>query len=192
MAVAKYGRDGATTRHIADIAGISIGSLYEYFGNKEDIYEAMVGRFVQEVVAMLEPRVPELARMELRALVVELLYHFKELMERNDGLYLQCARYAVQFDAQKHLGPIEKLLLDLFTQYVLNNAETMRVRDITTMIYVIVNGGVFTMIRYLSSPSANLSFDHLAAGLSNMVAGYVAEEQRQFGIYDATHQQKEE
>ncbi|MEY2838869.1 MAG: hypothetical protein RJB60_1168, partial [Pseudomonadota bacterium] len=39
MAVAEHGLAGTTTRHIATLAGISVGSLYEYFTNKEEVYE---------------------------------------------------------------------------------------------------------------------------------------------------------
>ncbi|WP_457795115.1 TetR/AcrR family transcriptional regulator, partial [Acinetobacter baumannii] len=31
IAVALHGPSGTTTRHIAEIAGVSVGSLYEYF-----------------------------------------------------------------------------------------------------------------------------------------------------------------
>lgn len=41
IAVALHGPSGTTTRHIAEIAGVSVGSLYEYFKNKEEIYDAM-------------------------------------------------------------------------------------------------------------------------------------------------------
>ena len=37
IAVALHGPSGTTTRHIAEIAGVSVGSLYEYFKNKEEI-----------------------------------------------------------------------------------------------------------------------------------------------------------
>ena len=53
ICVAERGANDTTTRQIADKAGISVGSLYEYFSNKEQIYAAMNQRFVDEVVAMI-------------------------------------------------------------------------------------------------------------------------------------------
>ena len=53
IAVATNGTSG-TTRHIADIAGVSVGSLYEYFKNKEEIYDAMAKSFVKEVLDMVK------------------------------------------------------------------------------------------------------------------------------------------
>ena len=35
IAVALHGPSGTTTRHIAEIAGVSVGSLYEYFKTKK-------------------------------------------------------------------------------------------------------------------------------------------------------------
>jgi len=56
IAVAANGTSGTTTRHIADIAGVSVGSLYEYFKNKEEIYDAMAKSFVKEVLDMVKER----------------------------------------------------------------------------------------------------------------------------------------
>ncbi|MFX7882979.1 TetR/AcrR family transcriptional regulator, partial [Acinetobacter baumannii] len=53
IAVALHGPSGTTTRHIAEIAGVSVGSLYEYFKNKEEIYDAMNGTVAK--LAMRQP-----------------------------------------------------------------------------------------------------------------------------------------
>ncbi|MGB1221107.1 MAG: TetR/AcrR family transcriptional regulator, partial [Alcanivoracaceae bacterium] len=54
ICLARGGYEGTTTRHIADVAGISVGTLYEYFSNKQEIYEAMYQRVVEDVVAFIE------------------------------------------------------------------------------------------------------------------------------------------
>ena len=182
IAIARHGRDGATTRHIADIAGVSVGTLYEYFSNKEEVFAAMLESFVQELVGVLEPRIPDLVRMEIKDVIVDLMYQFKELMERDDGLYLKCAPYTVQVDPKVQLKPLETLLMDIFMQYVIHNPENMQIRDLSTMSYIMMNGAVFTIIRYLIKPPSNISFEQLAAGLGNMVAGYVAEERREQAV----------
>jgi AcrR family transcriptional regulator len=46
---AETGYDGATTNAIAAQAGISPGSLYQFFRNKEAIAEALAGRFLAEM-----------------------------------------------------------------------------------------------------------------------------------------------
>jgi AcrR family transcriptional regulator len=45
------GFDGATTNRIADAAGISPGSLYQYFPDKEAIIAEVVDRYADQIVA---------------------------------------------------------------------------------------------------------------------------------------------
>ena len=83
LSLSEHGVQGTTTRHIADLAGVSVGSLYEYFANKEEVFEAMHHHMVAEVVAMVEPMTPALVRMEIRDLIKELLFGFRDLLEKN-------------------------------------------------------------------------------------------------------------
>jgi AcrR family transcriptional regulator len=53
LSIAEHGLSGTTTRHIAEISGVSVGSLYEYFDNKEAIFKAMSQYFVDEVLVMI-------------------------------------------------------------------------------------------------------------------------------------------
>ncbi len=44
----KQGFDGLTTNAVADAAGVSIGSLYQDFPNKEALVAALVERHIEE------------------------------------------------------------------------------------------------------------------------------------------------
>jgi len=45
---------GVTTNHIAEVAGVSIGSVYQYFPDKRAIFEAIHGRHVEQIDRMVE------------------------------------------------------------------------------------------------------------------------------------------
>src|SRR6516164_8568554 len=45
----KEGYDRASTNRIAEVAGVSIGSLYQYFPSKEALVAAVIDRHTQEV-----------------------------------------------------------------------------------------------------------------------------------------------
>lgn len=69
---AKYGYTGATMAQIAKQAGLSTGNLYRYFGNKEALFEDMLGAdFVHEFERLLDLRVAALARTDLANLSPE-------------------------------------------------------------------------------------------------------------------------
>jgi AcrR family transcriptional regulator len=45
----KEGYEHASTNHIAEVAGVSIGSLYQYFPSKEALVAAVIDRHAQEI-----------------------------------------------------------------------------------------------------------------------------------------------
>lgn len=178
ICVAERGAADTTTRHIADRAGISVGSLYEYFANKEQIYAAMNQRFVDEVVAMIQPRMGELARISIQDMVRTLLEGFRELLSRNDDRYLKSVRSAIRMDSKVSYGPVNQILGELVMQHLLHHPENLAIRRIPTMTYIFINGGIFALIRHLSDPNPPISFDELVDGLAVMVGHYVAQERQ--------------
>ncbi len=50
----KHGYDRTTTNHVAEKAGVSIGSLYEYFPNKEALVATLVSAHVNELVERVD------------------------------------------------------------------------------------------------------------------------------------------
>ena len=67
------GYEGATTGRIAERAGVSIGSLYQYFPNKEALVAALIEGHANEIVRVIEAALddPALATVAdgIRALI---------------------------------------------------------------------------------------------------------------------------
>jgi AcrR family transcriptional regulator len=56
----KIGNAGITTKKIADLAGISIGSLYQYFPNKESILTSVMDSVMNAELKKFETKVQEI------------------------------------------------------------------------------------------------------------------------------------
>lgn len=55
--ILKHGREEAlTTRRVAEIAGASVGSLYQYFPNRDAIVRALIDSHVREMLARLDEK----------------------------------------------------------------------------------------------------------------------------------------
>jgi AcrR family transcriptional regulator len=61
----KRGYDGLTTNAVAIAAGVSIGSLYQYFPNKEALVAGLIGRHGDEMVAAVEKELARVATLPI-------------------------------------------------------------------------------------------------------------------------------
>jgi len=176
IALSQRGPADTTTRHIAEIAGVGVGSLYEYFENKQAIFNAMSQRFISDTAAMIKPLTPTLVQMPIDEAIRTLLNQFRSFLEQDDGRYLKCVRYAMAVDFELHLDPLYKVLNNVIMRYLMEHPETLRVSRIPAITYIGINGGIFAVIRHLSDPDPRVSFDEMADGLASMIGHDIAAE----------------
>ena len=79
LVVKRHGAGYVTTNRIAEVAGVSIGSLYQYFPDKRSIFSALQERHVDDVRNVLERYVGAHASSSFSRLVVELVEELVDL-----------------------------------------------------------------------------------------------------------------
>jgi AcrR family transcriptional regulator len=109
----------ATTNRIAQRAGVSIGSLYQYFPNKESILSSLLGQHIQEGYDLISKELSKLmkegkiTRDTLRRLVETMI----TLHERNPSLHrvlfeqVQLSRFRAEYARNEELAVSNLLLL---------------------------------------------------------------------------------
>lgn len=65
----KHGVEGVTTNRIAEVAGVSIGSVYQYFPDKRAIFAALHDRHVEQIGRVIERTLVDHASSSLEAFV---------------------------------------------------------------------------------------------------------------------------
>lgn len=68
---ARGGLEEVTTNQIAELAGVSIGSLYQYFPSKQAILGELIDRHSQQTIALLTAKLEELAHRPVREVLRE-------------------------------------------------------------------------------------------------------------------------
>ena len=69
--LADLGPAGATTNRIAERAGVSVGSVYQYFANKKALYKALGDRFTAGLRRTAMEMAPRMARLPIDQLLPE-------------------------------------------------------------------------------------------------------------------------
>mgnify|MGYP000589678228 CR=1 FL=1 len=108
LVIAEEGLESATTVRIAERAGVSVGSLYQYFDRKEDIYEAVLDRVAQQLEVLVAEEMRRLPNGEISSFVRELLNRVWAFLEADDGRYLSILRYWVQLDGMYLISKLEQ------------------------------------------------------------------------------------
>ena len=83
----RHGPDGVTTNRISEVAGFGIGSLYQYFPNKQAIYGALHERHVDEVRAAIARALVENASRSLEDFACTLVEELVDVQAADPKLH---------------------------------------------------------------------------------------------------------
>lgn len=97
------GYEATTTNAIAARAGIPIGSVYQFFPNKEAILHAVAGRYRREFAAFFDPQLtPEVLELPIGELTRRLIAAMVEF----GGAHLGYTRIVLQGHSQPQLAAV--------------------------------------------------------------------------------------
>ncbi len=168
--IAEEGLAAATTARIAEVAGVSIGSLYQYFGDKEQLYAALLERMTAELVMLVDQHSRQLDSQPLRDWVAGLLDAVWMGLEADQGLYLRVLRHWPQLDVLPGMDILEQKLLSVLSLYAAQRPAPQAAAHLPARLYLLVNSVLFTLVRYISHPSPLVSREALIEAFSELVA----------------------
>lgn len=176
ICIKNNGMDETTTKKIADVAGVSVGSVYEYFKNKDDIYQAMVQVFVDENIAMLKDAMPDVMHLSFADMLRELLYRYRDILQANDGRYIHLLKLIGSIETEAFVGQAESVLMDMIMKYAMHHPEYLKISNLLTVCYVGINGAIFSVIRYLNQPTTHIHFDTMVDVIVAMIDNHIQAE----------------
>jgi len=110
----RHGISGLTTNRIAEVAGVSIGTLYQYFPNREAIVAALYERYIAQYAPILPSVLTDQESTPLDVLVDQLVAATLDVYERQPPIHRHL--YQLRTSSEMH-GPISKHL-DAITAFV--------------------------------------------------------------------------
>ena len=178
VCVSNYGLAATTTQKISEISGVSMGSIYEYFSNKEAIFEAMRHHFMNDVMKLIQFNVQDISNKTIHEVIRDILGTIKRVLEHKNGVYMKWFKESVDVDgsmqSQAHLDQARVIFTQITLNYMMAHPELMIIKNMNVMIYIFVNAGIFTVMRFLTEPvTPHFSFDELVDGLGDMVNGFI-------------------
>lgn len=171
--IAERGLADTTTNHVAARAGVSVGSLYQYFASKQALIDALINQQQADLATAVDTQMRALIDADLHSLIRNLLDTVFRFFEARQGLYLELARNWYLPSTLRGVDLLERFVTEAFRLYLLRHHASLRIENLPLALFVTFNSTVFTGIRYLSRPQTHLQREEVIDALSQMVAGYL-------------------
>lgn len=173
------GYAGATTNHIAERAGVSIGSLYQYFPNKEAILATLATRHIEIagnllVSLMAGLNLPETDLAELLRLFIQSTL---ELHTGNPRLnYVILSEAVWSAEAMEQVHELEDQFIDQLA-LTLDTHRQVSVKNSRHAAYILVHTIKNLAHEFVIHPPAGMSEEAFVEEMVELVGGYLRHEQ---------------
>jgi AcrR family transcriptional regulator len=126
----REGYDRASTNRIAATAGVSVGSLYQYFPNKEALVAALVARHNREMFQLLRDALKEVASLDLATAVRELVRASVDAHLVDSALHRVFAEQVPRMGQLAKIEALQREGFQLVRAYLEGHRHEIAVRDL--------------------------------------------------------------
>lgn len=167
--IAQRGLDGTTTPAIAEAAGVSVGSLYQYFDGKDALITALLDKLVSDLARVLDIQESESQAMPLREMVRSAIGLTLAFMRSNEGLYLELARNWHRLPVDHVADTLQDVILERSRLYFLQHQLEYPIRDLPVRLFIAYNSTLFTLMRLMSQEGSRVSQEAVVDSLVDMI-----------------------
>lgn len=132
----REGFDKASTNRIAEVAGVSIGSLYQYFPSKEALVAAVIDRHNRETMELVRRALAEVDTLPLDKAVRRLVAIAVEAHQVDPKLHRVLAEQIPKTGRLVEAGALNRETFALFKSYLERHAEALRPSDVGLAAFV--------------------------------------------------------
>jgi AcrR family transcriptional regulator len=176
--IAARGLANASTNRIAARAGVSVGSLYQYFKDQRAIVEALLMRDVARLIAILNERTQGLGEnADPRALIRAVLEAVFDSVE-NSPAQRELLRDWQTLRSHPAFAVVERHVTETCRRYIVSHHDEYRVDNLTVALFVGVNSVQYTVAHFLSMADPPVTRDELIDGLVDMLTAYLLTSRR--------------
>jgi AcrR family transcriptional regulator len=174
IVLVEEGYDRASTNRIAQAAGVSIGSLYQYYPSKEALVAALVTHHMECMEAALTQSLAQSAPEKLGDRARLLVRGMTAAYRVNPQLHHVLCQEVPKVGELRKIYDFEQRLAEVCRRHLFSAGDTIRTIDVDRAVFLLVNA-VPSVIRAAIQADPQASNDErLAEELTDMMVRYLA------------------
>lgn len=171
----REGYDRASTNRIAAKAGVSVGSLYQYFPNKEALVAALVARHNREMLQLIRDALKKVASLDLATAMRELVAATLDAHLVDPALHRIFAEEVPRMGQLAKIEALQQETFQLIRTYLEEHRKEIAVRDLDSATSILVTTvEALTHEFVINRPDAlDGDRDRFVDEVTRLVAGYL-------------------
>jgi AcrR family transcriptional regulator len=134
----REGYDKASTNRIAEVAGVSVGSLYQYFPCKEALVAALIDRHNHEILQIVRRELAEAVNLPIAAAIRKLVTVAVKAHRVDPRLHRVLAEQIPRVGKLEKVETFNRENYALFKSYLENYRDVLSVTDLGLAAFVCV------------------------------------------------------
>ena len=172
----REGFDKASTNRIAKVAGVSVGSLYQYFPGKEALVAAVIERHQREIVRTVRGELAEVSAQPLEQGIRKLVAVAVKAHRVDPGLHRAIAEQIPRVGDLEKLEAFSRENYALFRTYLESKRHELRVDDLDLASFVCatsIEALAHNAVLHHSEAFSDQAMETLIDEAARLVIGYV-------------------
>lgn len=175
LCIAEQGLLQVTTPKIAEKSGVSVGSIYQYFENKDEIIQELLSRKSENLGLALKQIAMSQEDLTLEEIIPLSIQFGFDMMKADGGFFMEILKNWHGYNNSDAAQILEKHFYEVglyvFSRFFKHwNFETLKNKS-----FVIINSTLFTMMRYASVNNFLITEQQLKKELALMILSYLKE-----------------
>ena len=172
----REGFDKASTNRIAEVAGVSVGSLYQYYPSKEALVAAVIDRHNQEIMQVVRSALAQVASQPIEKAVRRIVAVAIEAHRIDPKLHRVLAEQIPRTGRLENVEAFNREAHALFRAYLEGHSHELRTVDLGLAAFVCVTSIealAHTAVLHRSEKLSDEAVGALVDEATRLVVGYL-------------------
>ncbi|WP_252258561.1 TetR/AcrR family transcriptional regulator [Erythrobacter aurantius] len=172
--IVKDGYKAATTNRIAETAGVSVGSLYQYFPNKQAIVRTLIEETVTNAAVRVRGMLRDLMDVPLEPALRQIMTVLVEVYKENDFVL-----FRILDEVPELKDYTQNLAIEIHTHstnlaFLEQHQHELKVQDLKTSLLLIERATIHSIECYLDKNPTNITEQQFIDELTRMALNYLS------------------
>jgi len=167
------GYEAATTNRIAELAGVSVGSLYQYFPNREAIVLALVEDTVSQAATKVRAGLHSLMGDPLEESMFNVIRMLLATYQENEFILLRLFNKIPDLREHARLLAVQNFTHSTNIAFLKQHEHEITKKDLSTALFFIENAVISNIDVYIEDNPAELTEEEFVTECVSMVISYL-------------------